>query len=191
MSFLFGYGTLVDRVALWTGTIVIVTALAAGFGLLQLRSIRRTSRADFAKRFIDSFFNPDTRSLLTLLLNSALEFDVKKIVAEGREIDQLPYLRINNAVRDQLNGIVPFDVTKIGYSAFEIDDLLLGHFEDVGWYVRHKLIDINTAFQSFGYYVIATFEHPAIKQYVANQSRNEYVYEDFEWLYRKFKKLET
>jgi hypothetical protein len=126
-----------------------------------------------------------------LLQQLALEFDVKKIVVDGREIDELPYLKINTEIRDQLAGIVPFDRGKIGYSAFEIDDLLLGHFEDVGWYVRHQLIDPGTAYQSFGYYVIATFEHPAIKQYIADQAKREYVYEDFEWIYKEFKKLET
>jgi hypothetical protein len=92
--FLFGAGKSVDRTALWTGAIAVVTALAAGFALIQLRSIQQTSRADFTKRFIDSFFVQDSRTLFTLLLNSALEFAVRKITVAGDEIDELPYLRI-------------------------------------------------------------------------------------------------
>jgi hypothetical protein len=191
LFFLFGSNNAVDRTALWTGAIAIVTALAAGFALFQLRSIRRTSRADFTKRFIDSFFVADTRSLFTLLLNSALEFDLRKIVINGREIDELPYLRIKKEIGEQLTGIVPFDLTKVGYSAFELDDFLLGHFEDVGWYVRRKLMNLKAAYQSFGYYVIATVEHPEIEKYLAHQRAREYSYDDLEWVYKKFKTLET
>jgi hypothetical protein len=148
LLFLFGSNNAVDRAALWTGAIAIVTALAAGFALFQLRSIRRTSRADFTKRFIDSFFVADSRLLFTLLLNSALEFAVRKIEVAGDEIDELPYLRIKTEITEQLTGIVSFDTEKTGYSAFEVDDFLLGHFEDVGWYVRRKLMDLHTAYQS-------------------------------------------
>jgi hypothetical protein len=189
--FLFGADKPIDRTALWTGAIALVTVIAAGAALVQLHNIGRTSRADFTKRFIDSFFVSDTRSLFTLLLNSALEFDVRQIVIDGREIDQLPYLRIKKEIAEQLTGIVPFDPAKTGYSAFEVDDYLIGHFEDVGWYVRRKLVDLKTAFQSFGYYVIATVEHPEMEKYLADQRAREYSYDDLDWLYKKFKKLET
>jgi hypothetical protein len=168
-----------------------VTGLAAGFALFQLRSIRRTSRADFTKRFIDSFFSDDTRTLFTLLLNSALEYAVRPIKVGSDKIDELPYLRIKKEIADQLAGIVPFDPAKTGYSAFEIDDFLLGHFEDVGWYVRGKLMDLKAAFQSFGYYVIATVEHSEMQKYLVDQRGREYRYDDLDWLYKKFKKLET
>jgi hypothetical protein len=154
--FLFGANKAVDRTALWTGAIAVVTALAAGFSLFQLRSIRIISRAEFTKRFIDSFFVEDSRTLFTLLLNSALEFAVRKIEVGGDQIDELPYLRIKKEIADQLAGIVPLNPAKTGYSAFEVDDFLLGHFEDVGWYARRKLMDLNAAYQSFGFYVVAT-----------------------------------
>lgn len=182
---------MVDRTALWTGAIAIVTVLAAGLAIFQLRNIRRTASADFTKRFINSFFVADTRCLFTLLLNSALEFDLKKILIDGRELDELPCLRIKKVVTDQLTGIVSFDPTKAGYSAFEIDDFLLGHFEDVGWYIRHGLMNLRTADQSFGYYLIATVEHPEMKKYLDHQGVKEFGYTDLAWLYRRFKRLQT
>ena len=189
--FLFGAGKTVDRTALWTGAIAVVTVFAAGFALSQLRSIQRTSRADFTKRFIDSFFVEDSRTLFTLLLNSALKFAVRKIEVGGDEIDELPYLRIRKEIIEQVTGIVPFDPAKTGYSAFEVDDFLLGHFEDVGWYARRKLIDLKTAFQSFGYYVIATVEHTEMQKFLEHQRAKEFSYDDLEWLYQKFKRFEA
>ena len=189
--FVFGAGKAVDRTALWTGAIAIVTALAAGGALLQLRSIRRTSRADFMKRFIDSFFVEDSRTLFTLLLNSALEFAVRPIEVGGDKLDELPYLRIKKEIADRLIGIVHLNPEKTGYSAFEVDDFLLGHFEDVGWYVQRKLMDLNAAYQSFGFYVIATVEHTEMKKYLEDQRAKEYSYDDLEWLYQKFKTLEA
>lgn len=187
---LFGSNDTVDRAALWTGAIAFVTAIAATVALIQLHSIRRTSRADFTKRFIDTFFVSDTRTLLTLLHNSALEFALRKIEVGGDVVDELPYLRIKKEMADQLTGIVPFDPAKTGYSAFEIDDLLLGHFEDVGWYVRKGMMDLKAAYQSFGYYVIATYEHQEIQKYLADQRAKEYGFDDLDRLYKRFKKLE-
>ena len=94
-------------------------------------------------------------------------------------------------ITEQLTGIVPFDPAKTGYSAFEVDDFLLGHFEDVGWYVKKGMMDVNTAFQSFGYYVITTCEHQEIKKYLADQRAKEYSFDDLDWLYKRFKKLST
>jgi hypothetical protein len=189
--FLFGAGKTVDRTALWTGAIAIVTGVVASFAAYQLRSILRTSRADFTKRFIDSFFVEDSRTLFTLLLNSALEFAVRKIEVGGDEIDELPYLRIKKEIADQLTGIVPFNPDKTGYSAFEVDDFLLGHFEDVGWYVQQKLMNLKSADQSFGYYVIATVEHSEMGKFLDHQRSKEFGYDDLEWLYQQFKKLEA
>jgi hypothetical protein len=144
----------------------------------------------FTKRFNEAFFVDDTRTLFTLLLNSALEFAVRKIEVAGDKIDELPYLRIKKEVTEQLTGIVPFDTAKAGYSAFEIDDFLLGHFEDVGWYVRRKLMDVKTAYQTFGYYVIATCEHQEIRKFLDHQRAHEFSYDDLERLYRRFKEME-
>jgi hypothetical protein len=188
---LFGAGKAVDRTALWTGAIAIVTAFVAIFALRQLRNIRTTSRADFTKRFIDSFFVEDSRTLFTLLLNSALEFAVRKIEVGGDKIDELPYLRIKKEIADQLAGIVPLNPDKTGYSAFEVDDFLLGHFEDVGWYARRKLMDLNAAYQSFGFYVVATVEHTEMRKFLDDQRAKEYSYDDLEWLYQQFKRLDA
>jgi len=104
----------------------------------------------------------------------------------GNVIDRLPYLKINDDIVTQLMGLVSLPPGKDGYSALEIDDLLLGHFESLGWYVRKKLIDFDAARSNFSYYVITGFEHPEIRKYLAAPD-NKDTYIDFPYLYERFR----
>jgi hypothetical protein len=52
-------------------------------------------------------------------------------------------------------------------------------------------MDLDAAYQSFGFYVIATVEHTEMKKYLEDQRVKEYSYDDLEWLYQKFKRLEA
>jgi hypothetical protein len=123
-----------------------------------------------------------------LLLNSALEFAVHRIVdGRGDKIDELPYLRIKREIADQLTGIVAMNPEKTGYSAFEIDDFLLGHLEDVGWYMQRKLIRSAAAYASFGYYVINTLENPEMKKFLEDQRTHKFTYDHADWLYRRLR----
>jgi len=184
---LFGSNHYIDRSAFWTGIAVIVAAVGVVIALIQLGGIKKISRADFAKRFLDSFFAPETRTLFALLMNSALQFDVLEIKDEaGKVIDRLPYLRIKNDVAEQLKGIVPIDKERSGYSAFEVDDLLLGFFDDLGWYHKRGLIDLGIIKQAFGYYICASYENEQIKRYLADED-NEGKYGDFRYIYDKLR----
>jgi len=185
--YLFGSNHYIDRSALWAGIAVVVAAVALAIALIQLHGLKRISRADFAKRFLDTFFVPETRTLFTLLMNSALEFDVLEIKdASGKVIDRLPYLRIKKDVAEQLRGIVPVEKERNGYSAFEVDDLLLGFFDDLGWYQKQGLIDLDTIKQAFGYYICSSYENEQLKKYLADED-NEGKYGDFRYLYNELK----
>jgi hypothetical protein len=130
------FGAKLDPATLWTAVLALLTLISVLVAWRQLAGIRATSRADFIFRFIESFFTAETRTLFTLLINSALTFEVKEITQDGKPIDRLPYLKINDAVVSQVAGIVSPLPKKAGYSALEVDDLLLVHFESLGWYVR-------------------------------------------------------
>jgi hypothetical protein len=112
LFFLFGANQPVDRTTLWTAVTAFITLSGFVVAGVQLFAIRKISRADFQKTFIDSFFVPDTRTLLSLLMNSAIEFDILCICEEERQIDELPYFRIRREIADQLAGIIPFDSHK-------------------------------------------------------------------------------
>jgi hypothetical protein len=116
-----------------------------------------------------------------------LEFDVLEIKdASGKVIDRLPYLRIKKDVAEQLRGIVPVEKERNGYSAFEVDDLLLGFFDDLGWYQKQGLIDLDTIKQAFGYYICSSYENEQLKKYLADED-NEGKYGDFRYLYNELK----
>lgn len=187
LYFLFGANHYIDRTALWAGIAVIVAAAGVAVALIQLGGIKKISRADFAKRFLDTFFIPETRTLFALLMNSALEFEVLEIKDKAGEIiDRLPYLRIKKDVADQLRGIVPVENERSGYSAFEVDDLLLGFFDDLGWYQKQGLIDLETIKQAFGYYICISHENEQLKRYLADED-NEGKYGDLRYIYEKVK----
>lgn len=183
-KFLFGTngnGT-IDRTALWTGIAALGAIGAIFFAWIELGGTAKTTRADFAKRFIDSFFTEETRTLFSLLLNSALEFKVLAITGEqGEAIDELPFFEIKKEIANQLKGIVSPAQGKIGYSAFEIDDLLLGHFEDIGWYEKRGLIDQETISEMFGYHISECFQSKEIQKYLQH-SCNDGKYEHFKRL---------
>lgn len=152
------FGDKFDRSTVWTAAIALITLIGVLVAWRQLAGIRATSRADFTFPFIESFFTAETRTLFGLLINSALTFEVKEIVEDGKIVDRLPYLKINDGVSSQLAGLVSPPPGETGYSAPETDDLLLGHFESLGWYMRKKLMDFDAARSNFSYYLTTSFE---------------------------------
>jgi hypothetical protein len=125
--FLFGAYRPVDRTALWTGMIAFTTIVGVIYAGRQIRHIRRTSKADFAKRFVDSFFTSEAPTLFTLLINSALDFDVKIITEDSKQIDRLPYFPIKTAIVEQIDRMIEIrPADRPGYTGMEVDDLLLG-----------------------------------------------------------------
>jgi hypothetical protein len=188
LKFAFGtHDNEVDRTAFWTAIAAFAAVLAVFVAWFELGRSSKTVRADFAKRFVDSFFTKDTRALFSLLMNSALEFDVLKIKnTEGKQIDELPFFRIKEDIAKQLEGVIDMPPGKTGYSAFEIDDLLLGHFDDIGWYESRKLIDMETIREMFGYYIYKCYENKEIQKYLQDNC-NEGKYQNFKRIGREIK----
>lgn len=95
LNLLFGTnGNGIDRTALWTGVTALAAFAAVFVAWYELSKTSETTRADFAKRFVDSFFTAETRQLFALLMNRALEFEVLVIKdKDGKEIDRLPYFK--------------------------------------------------------------------------------------------------
>ena len=115
-------------------------------------------------------------------MNSALEFKVLEIKGkDGKKIDELPFFRIKEDIAGQLKGVIDVDPGKTGYSAFEIDDLLLGHLDDIGWYESRKLIDMETIREMFGYYIYECYQNAEIQKYL-DQKCNKGKFEKFKRL---------
>lgn len=180
----------IDKTALWTAVLAIMTLFLIIVAWSQLSSIRKTTKADYLKRLNDSFFTEETRNLLVLLFNSAIEFSVLPI--KGKEsaspIDRLPYFKIDEFVFKQLkdNGLISLPKWRKGYNAFEVDDLLLGPLDDVGRYEKNGLLDVRSAYDTFGYYVCELVgDNEAVKAFLKHED-NRGNYDDLEHLYKKF-----
>jgi hypothetical protein len=182
--FLFGNAEgFIDKTSLWTAVLAIIA-------YVELSSIKKTARADYLKRLNDSFFTEETRNLLVLLFNSAIEFSVLTIKnKEGTaDIDKLPYFRIDESVLKQLkdNGLISLPEWRKGYNAFEIDDLLLGPLDDVGRFKKNGLLDIDAAYDTFGFYVCELVgENKAVKAYLKNKD-SKGNYDDLKDLHKVF-----
>ena len=177
------FGTPVDRTAIWTAVLTLVTLSAVLVAWRQLSGLKGVSQADFAFRFIESFFTSDTRTLFTLLMNSGVIFEILEISDEN---DRLPCLKIKANVAQQLSGFLLLPKDKIGYTAQEVDDFLLGQLEILGRYVRDGLISYDIAYSTFGYYVKKTYENEEIKKYLDDaDNKDTYIY--IHDLYNKFR----
>jgi hypothetical protein len=115
-------------------------------------------------------------------MNSALEFEVLEIKGtDGKKIDELPFFKIKEDIAKQLKGVIDVEPGKTGYSAFEIDDLLLGHLDDIGWYHRRDLIDMETIREMFGYYIFECYQSGEVQKYL-DQECNKGKFENFKRL---------
>lgn len=183
-----------DRVAFYTAALVFVTAFLVVVAWIQLASLKKTSRAEFIKKFNDSFFTIETRQLVLLLLNSSLEFSVLHINNEkGEAIDRLPYLRLNKEIVGQLKGagLITVEDWRLGYNAFEVDDLLLGHLDDVGRYEKNGLLGIKAAYATFGYYFHELLEKDSPAEKMMNDKDNEGNYEDLKYMQKELESYKT
>jgi hypothetical protein len=84
---------------------------------------------------------------------------------------------------------------KYRYSSYEIDELLLGHFEDLGLFYRKKLMDIEFICSGFSYYIEEIHENDEIKKYIEWSKKNEGneddyaedTFEDFDLIFKEVK----
>jgi hypothetical protein len=186
----------IDKTALWTAALVIVTFILLLVAYFQLSNIKKTARAEYIKRLNDSFFTEETRNLIVLLFNSAIELSILPIMdKEGKDqIDELPYFKIKEFVLEQLknSGLISLAEWRKGYNAFEIDDLLIGHFDDVGRFEKNGLLDIHTAYSTFGYYVLELVgnsedEETEVRKYLNDPKCGcQGNYNDLEYIHKEF-----
>ncbi len=146
----------VDRIVFWTFVLAIIA-------LWQLWEMSRTARADFIYKFTDGFFNQECRSLILLFEYDLLTFEIKKVNDQ-----EFPCFKLDDKKLKDLEGIDGKlkDNFKPIYTMYDIDDKLLGHFEDLGNYERKGLLDIQMVYEGFSYYIKSTWENEEIKKYI-------------------------
>lgn len=126
-----------------------------------------------------------------LLDYNALSYKEKRISFEGNTPNKrFPYFYIN---MDILNQLEIDKETKTSlenkgvYTAFEIDDLLLGRLEDIGMFEKQGFLNINDVRNHFAWYIDIAWGSKDIQKYIASQ-RSLYgksVYDKFKYIHEK------
>jgi hypothetical protein len=149
-----------------TGTMVIAggTLILAYIAWTQLKKANEISTADFDQRFKKDFFTEKTRQLFMLFQYDLIKFKREPV---SNTDDEFPYFEVD---RTQFDANPIFASTlpekKYRYSAYEIDELLLGHFEDLGLFCKKGLMDIEFIDEGFGYYIEEMHKNEQIQNYI-------------------------
>jgi hypothetical protein len=127
----------------------------------ELSKLSKTSSADFIHRLDNDFFTPKTRKLVSLIVCGALEFCPND---EGEpyfqvDLDKLDKTKLPEKLKESL-GRVRY------YSAFEVDDSLLGLFENIGMLERRGIVDFQMVYDVFSWYLKEAWNNDHIKKYV-------------------------
>src|SRR5207302_8643396 len=144
----------------------LFTFLLAWVAWRQLTNISNTASADFILRFKRDFFRGKTRTIVTLLGNDWLKFVER--YDDGKEAE-IPFFRIDKAAINAsgLPGKIKERLVEYeAYTAYEIDDLLLGHFEDLALLLNAGTLDMKMIDKMFGWYIKLAWENGEIRKYI-------------------------
>lgn len=153
-----------------------MTALMALIAYRQLGNIARTTGTDFIHKLKNDFFREETRILIDHVVEGRLIYrEISGEDSEGTDSESEPdiemaYFQVD---KERILPAFPDDLKrqllkKEYYLEVEVDDFLLGHFEDIGLFEETGLIDTIMAFEEFSYYVIKTFENEEIRDYIGD-----------------------
>jgi hypothetical protein len=172
-----------------TGTMIIAvgTFILAFIAWTQLKKANKISKADFDQRFKNDFFNEKTRQLFMLFQYDLMVFKRESV---SNTNDEFPYFEVDHTQFDAnpIFAIASAEI-KYRYSAYEIDELLLGHFEDLGLFCKKSLMDIEFIYEGFGYYIEKIHNNEQIQNYICwtreEEDEGEDIYDNFDYIFNK------
>lgn len=176
--------TLSDPSAFWAMVAGIATLILVLVAWQQLSALARTSRADFIFRLKGDFFSEKTRRLICLIDEDLLEFED---VGYGR----FAIKDFDSKETQEKIGFYEFESPYI--PSQEIDDLILGIFEDVGMFQRKGAIELEDVYVIFDTYVTDCLNNRTIKKYLTLSRRgrdNSDVFAEVRLLARRLKVIE-
>jgi hypothetical protein len=137
----------------------------------QLGNLGKISSADFIHRLDNDFFTDETRTLVSLIDCRALEFKTNNEVesSDDSKSQPYPYFEVSQDRLDQTK--LPDDLKqslsrKKYYSTWEIDDLLLGQFENIGMLEQRRIVDFQSVYDVFSWYIETVWNDDHIKEYI-------------------------
>lgn len=139
--------------------------------------LSKISSADFIHKLKSDFFTRETRTLVSLIDCNALEFKEPENNEECSEKENpQSYFEVNQYILEKTKLPEPImqRLTKRKFFAsWDIDDLLLGHFEDIGMLEQKGIIDFQMVYDEFSWYLETVWNNEHIKNYIRSQRPNE------------------
>lgn len=173
-----------------TGSMIagVATVALAFIAWYQLGKTNKIANADFAHRFKNDFFTEETRHLFMLF-----EYELLTLKKESFKSDKpkLAYFEIECTKYDSKSAfLLSLIEMKPRYTSCEIDDLLLGHFEDLGLFLKKGLLDIETIYEGFSYYIKTIHENDQIDNYIMwnREPGGQDIYDNFDYVYKKVRR---
>jgi hypothetical protein len=142
--------------------------------------------AKFYYKLKNDFFTEGTRELIRLFEHKLLLFKSLKSRSDDFtyyfEVDKDRLLLINS----EIELVKP---SKLIFTSNEVDDLLLGHLEDLGVLFYQKIISKELIYDGYEYYISEIGDNDQIQAYVCairKEKNDEDYYEKFEKLFVEF-----
>lgn len=186
----------IDWTAVWTSITAIATIGLVIVAYVQLNKFNITTASDFAHRFKNDFFVPETTEILMLLEYETLDFikGEKLDIKEWGKPDYCPYYRINRELLRKINPDIKLinEERKI-YTLFEIENFVLNHFEDLAILRDKKILTDDDICSGFGAYIEIVMKNKNIQEHIRfyrfdedTQESDEDVYFGCDELYEMF-----
>jgi hypothetical protein len=154
----------------WTA---IFTALILIVAWTQLRKMNKTSNAEFMLKLKTDLFNEKTSLLFSTIQIKCLKYITPKkggVSYFEIEADRIEDLKIKNEIIRKIKNLR--DGSYI-VDSVELDELLLGHIEDLGILYKKKILDIEMIYEEFFYNIEKCWENQDIKNYIKHVRQTE------------------
>lgn len=179
----------------WANILSFFTAIAtiaiAFIAKYELDKNSEIKSAEIINDFTSSFFTPKTSELIFLF-----EYDQIKLVPDNKgelKLKDLPedytFFKVTQSGyrrKDEVPAHL-LDNTNI-YSPYEIEDNLLGYFEDMDLFLKKGVLKEDFVFEVFGFYIITIGKNQQIQDYICQireHYKDELFYDKFEELIKK------
>jgi len=169
------------------------TLILVLFTYIQVSRYENSMKADFAHRMKKDFFNESQRNIFFLFNNDLLEF---KLFTNSDSSVYFPYFSLNKerVKYFQNDSIKLLPNVKDSYTTYEIEDLILNHFEDLNLYRKNGLIDDEYLYNGYTWYVESMYENKQIVkllEWMNSGSEKNDSYSGFKELYLFIQKYEN
>jgi hypothetical protein len=137
------------------------TVLVVYVAWVQLGNISQVAQNDFLLRQRKEFFTPQVRLLTELIERESLTF--------VKVNDDDWYFKVDDSRIISCGLPEPLKkrlLQRSFYSTAEVDDELLGHFEDIGLLLERGALDVEMVDETFGTYIEEVWDDAEIHRYI-------------------------